>query len=191
MQRLKLFLPLIVFVVLAVLFFSVLDDKDYDPQALPSALIDRPVPEFQLPALLQQRMLSEADLKGHIALLNVWATWCVTCRVEHPYLVQLAKDEGLAIYGVSYKDDSDAARKWLQTLGNPYRFNIVDAEGKLGLDLGVYGAPESYLLDQNGVIRYKRVGVVNAEVWQRDIKPLIEKLRHQSPATPAGAGAKS
>lgn len=186
MQRLKLFLPLLVFVVLAALFFSVLEDKDYDPQALPSALLGKPMPAFQLPALLQQRTLSEADLTGEVALLNVWATWCVTCRVEHPYLLKLAREQGLAIYGVSYKDDSDSAREWLQNLGNPYRFNIVDAEGKLGLDLGVYGAPESYLLDQQGVIRYKRVGVVDENIWQHDIKPLVEQLRRQAPGTASG-----
>jgi cytochrome c biogenesis protein CcmG/thiol:disulfide interchange protein DsbE len=113
-------------------------------------------------------------------LLNVWATWCVSCRVEHPYLHQLA-DLGVLIYGVNYKDDDADAMRWLDQLGNPYVANIVDSEGTLGLDLGVYGAPETYLVDAAGVIRYRHVGVVDDRVWRTILQPLYEELS-------AGAG---
>lgn len=181
MGRLKLFIPLILFSLMAGLFLFVLQDKDYDPQALPSALIDKPMPDFELAELLDDsRMLSVVDLKGEVALVNVWATWCGSCRVEHPYLNRLAEQEKIAIYGVNYKDESDAARRWLAKLGNPYRLNIVDANGRLGLDLGVYGAPETYVIDKNAVIRFKHVGVVDDRVWQEKIEPIVNALRGAS-----------
>ncbi len=178
MSRLKLFLPLVIFVALAMLFLVVLRDEDYDPNALPSALIDKSMPSFQLPELLNdQRQLTEADFIGEVALVNVWATWCVTCRVEHPYLIRLTKEEKLPIYGINYKDESPEAKRWLRALGNPYRFNVVDADGRLGLDLGVYGAPETYVLDKKGVIRYKHVGAIDESVWQNQLNALVTQLR--------------
>lgn len=173
--RLKLFLPLILFAVMAAFLFRGLS---LDPQSMPSALIDRPLPEFTLPALGEDRTLSRGDLLGQVALLNVWATWCVSCRVEHPFLQQIA-DSGVPIYGVNYKDEDAAALRWLQELGNPYRANIADHEGGLGLDLGVYGAPETYLLDAAGVIRYRHVGVVDERVWQTVLEPLYLELTAQ------------
>jgi len=170
--RLKLFVPLILFGVLAVFLFRGLE---LDPKELPSALIDRPLPEFTLPSLGQDRMLSRQDVTGQVGLLNVWATWCVSCRVEHPYL-QLLADRGVPIYGINYKDDDAAALGWLQDLGNPYLANIADREGTLGLDLGVYGAPETYLVDAAGVIRYRHVGVVDERVWQTILQPLYAEL---------------
>lgn len=178
MARLKLFLPLLMFVLLAVIFWQVLQDEDYDPSALPSALLDRPVPAFELPALLSERLISERDLTGQVVLLNVWATWCPSCRVEHPFLNRLAQ-QGVAIVGLNYKDESDAARQWLQNLGNPYRFVIVDADGRLGLDLGVYGAPETYVIDARGVVRFKHVGVVDAALWQQKLQPLLAQLQQE------------
>src|SRR5210317_556366 len=170
--RLKLFVPLILFVVLALFLFRGLE---LDPKELPSALIDRPLPEFRLPGLGQDRILSRADVTGQVALFNVWATWCVSCRVEHPYL-QLLADQGIPIYGINYKDvDADALR-WLDELGNPYLANIADREGSLGLDLGVYGAPETYLIDATGVIRYRHVGVVDERVWETILQPLYVEL---------------
>lgn len=171
-SRLKLFVPLGLFVLLAVLLFRGLS---LDPQALPSALIDKPVPAFSLPALRVERTLSQADLLGQPALLNVWATWCISCRVEHPYLQRLA-DDGVAIYGVNYKDDSVAARTWLDNLGDPYRASIVDADGALGLDLGVYGAPETYFIDAKGVIRYRHVGVIDERIWSGRLKAIYDSL---------------
>ena len=176
--RLKLFAPLILFTVLAIFLFRGLG---LDPREMPSALIDRPLPDFSLPRLGEASMLSAADVKGRAGLLNVWATWCPSCRVEHPYLRQLAEG-GVPIYGLNYKDDDSAALGWLEKLGNPYRFNIADREGTLGLDLGVYGAPETYLLDASGIIRYRHVGVVDATVWQTILQPLYLKYQRESTA---------
>ena len=170
--RFKLFIPLILFGVMALFLFRGLA---LDPKELPSALIDRPLPAFSLPALGEDRMLSQADIAGQVALLNVWATWCPSCRVEHPYLQQLA-DQGVPIFGVNYKDEDVAAQRWLDQLGDPYRANIVDRQGTLGLDLGVYGAPETYLVDAAGVIRYRHVGVVDERVWRTILQPLYVEL---------------
>tara|TARA_R110001599_G_scaffold353795_2_gene597920 strand:- start:65200 stop:65754 length:555 start_codon:yes stop_codon:yes gene_type:complete len=170
--RLKLFLPLIIFAVMSIFLFRGLS---LDPQSLPSALIDQPLPEFSLPVLGQDRLIQRQDIVGEPALLNVWATWCVSCRVEHPYLLQIGTS-GVPIYGINYKDEDAAAQRWLTELGDPYRANITDREGTLGLDLGVYGAPETYLVDANGVIRYRHVGVVDERVWQTILQPLYQQL---------------
>ncbi len=170
MNRVVLFVPLVIFLVLAVLFWRGLS---LDPTDMPSALLDKPLPEFELPQLAEAgQTIEKADLIGKPMLLNVWATWCVACRAEHPFLLQLA-EMGIPIYGVNYKDENAAARQWLQDLGNPYAANIVDAEGSLGMDLGVFGAPETYVLDANGVIRYKHIGVVNEKVWTENIAPVL------------------
>ena len=171
--RVKLFIPLFLFVALALFLFRGLQ---LDPTELPSALIDRPLPAFELPALGMDRLLKREDVVGEVALFNVWATWCVSCRVEHPYLHMLA-EQGVPIYGVTYKDDDADAMKWLAELGDPYRLNIVDAQGSLGLDLGVYGAPETYLVDAQGVIRYRHVGVVDDRVWRELLEPLYTGLK--------------
>ena len=171
--RVKLFLPLILFAVLALFLYRGLQ---LDPRELPSALIDRPLPGFELPALGQDRMLTREQVIGEVSLFNVWATWCVSCRVEHPYLHMLA-EQGVPIFGVNYKDDDADALRWLQDLGDPYRLNIVDAQGTLGLDLGVYGAPETYLVDAAGVIRYRHVGVVDDRVWRDILQPLYIELQ--------------
>ena len=171
--RVKLFLPLILFAVLALFLYRGLQ---LDPRELPSALIDRPLPVFELPALGQDRMLTREQVIGEVSLFNVWATWCVSCRVEHPYLHMLA-EQGVPIFGVNYKDDDGDALRWLQDLGDPYRLNIVDAQGTLGLDLGVYGAPETYLVDAAGVIRYRHVGVVDDRVWRDILQPLYIELQ--------------
>lgn len=170
--RAKLFIPLILFIGLALFLFRGLS---LDPNAMPSALIDRPLPAFSLPALGSEQKITQETLKGEVTFLNVWATWCYSCRVEHPYLQYLA-DEGVPIYGVNYKDEDSAALEWLKNLGNPYIANIVDQEGTLGLDLGVYGAPETYLVDQNGIIRYRHVGVVDERVWSTILQPLYLEL---------------
>lgn len=170
--RLKLFLPLFLFALLALFLFRGLS---LDPTAMPSALIDRPLPAFELPALGGDAMLTQADVAGEVALLNVWATWCVSCRVEHPYLQVLA-GQGIPIYGLNYKDNDADALRWLAELGNPYRLTIADREGTLGLDLGVYGAPETYLIDAAGVVRYRHVGVVDETVWRAILEPVYLEL---------------
>jgi len=172
MRRLLLLLPLVIFLGVAVFLYRGLW---LDPSELPSALIGKPIPAFSLPAVQGAKTLSEADLKGKPALLNVWATWCVACRVEHPVLNKLAK-QGVTIYGVNYKDDNVAAQKWLVEFHDPYQLNINDARGTLGLDLGVYGAPETFLLDKGGIIRHKFVGVIDERVWREKLAPLYQEL---------------
>ena len=172
MNRLALFAPLAVFLVLSIFLFKGLDR---DPTELPSALVGEAFPSFTLPALGDGRLLSEQDLKSQVILVNVWATWCFACRIEHPMLNQLA-DMGVAIVGINYKDQDAKAQGWLEQRGNPYQFNIVDADGSLGFDLGVTGAPETYLVDASGVIRHRRVGVVDQRVWDDEFKVLYEQL---------------
>lgn len=174
MSRLKLFIPLIVFAVLALLFWKGLS---LDPTAMPSARVNSPVPEFTLPTLKDpDAQITPEVFEGQVSLLNVWATWCAACRVEHPFLVRLA-ESGVPIYGVNYKDDVEEARKWLRQLHDPYRFSVVDADGRLGVDLGVFGAPETYVIDKQGVIRHRHVGVVDQRVWDEELGPLVEGLR--------------
>ena len=164
MRKALLFIPLALFIGLG---FFLWKGLYLDPRELPSALIDRPMPNFDLPSLTEpQRQLSVADLKGEVALVNVWATWCPTCKEEHSFLNQLAQ-QGVAIYGINYKDEPVKATSWLQRYLNPYREVILDKEGRLGLDLGVYGAPETYVIDAQGTIRYRHVGAVDAKVWKQ------------------------
>ena len=137
MKRLILLLPLVIFLGVAVFLYRGLF---LDPAELPSALIGKPFPAFSLPSVDGSRTLSEADLKGKPALVNVWGTWCISCRVEHPVLNKLSQ-MGVVIHGVNYKDDNAAALKWLKEFHNPYQLDIRDEQGGLGLDLGVYGAP--------------------------------------------------
>jgi len=167
-DRLKLFVPLIIFLVLAVVLYFGLGR---DPRELPSALVDRPLPSFSLPSLREGAAVDESALRGKVRLLNVWGTWCVACRDEHPFLIELA-DRGIPIVGLNYKDDPRAARAWLQRLGDPYELVVVDADGRYGLELGVYGAPETYVVDADGVIRYRHVGVVDPAVWREHIEPV-------------------
>ena len=173
MNRIALYIPLVVF---AVLSLFLLKGLDRDPTELPSALVGEPFPAFVLPSLAdEQKLLSERDLNSRVVLVNVWATWCFACRIEHPMLNQLAT-EGVGIIGLNYKDQNDKARQWLEQKGDPYLFNIVDAEGRLGFDLGVTGAPETYLVDAQGVIRYRRVGVVDQRIWDEEISSLYQQL---------------
>jgi len=173
MKRIALFVPLVVF---AILSLFLLKGLDRDPTELPSALVGEPFPSFTLPSLSDnQQLLTERDIDSKVVLVNVWATWCFACRIEHPMLNQLAA-EGVNIIGLNYKDKNDQALQWLEQKGNPYLFNIVDAQGSLGFDLGVTGAPETYLVDASGTIRYRRVGVVDQRVWDDDIKDLYQQL---------------
>lgn len=176
MSRLKLFIPLLMFVVLALFLMRGLQ---LDPREMPSALIDKPLPEFQLGQLGTDKIVQRGDVIGKVTLFNVWATWCVSCRMEHPYLQKLA-DEGVPIVGINYKDETFAAMKWLRDLGNPYLLNIEDLEGTLGLDLGVFGAPETYLVDAQGIIRYRHVGEINERIWSGLLSPLYQDLISKS-----------
>ncbi|RYY75281.1 MAG: DsbE family thiol:disulfide interchange protein [Gammaproteobacteria bacterium] len=172
-QRLFLFTPLGIFVVLVGFFFRGLS---LDPNEMPSALLNKPVPKFSLPRLENpQETRSENILQGKVSLLNVWATWCVTCRQEHAFLNQL-KNQGMHIIGLDYKDNSADAQRWIAELGNPYDEILVDEDGRVGLDLGVFGAPETYVVDKQGVIRYKYIGDLNQKVWDETIKPIVNSL---------------
>ncbi len=166
-------IPLIIAVGLALVLYTAIGK---DPTKLETARLNDPVPDFQLNELKNEtRILTQEDLKGQVFLLNVWATWCPSCRAEHGYLVDLAK-KGIPIIGLNYKDERKAAMAWLDSLGDPYSFNIYDPQGKLGFDLGVYGAPETYLIDKKGFVRYRHVGVVDDRAWQQSLEPLFTKL---------------
>jgi cytochrome c biogenesis protein CcmG, thiol:disulfide interchange protein DsbE len=172
-QRIILFVPVVLFAVLGVLFYRGLS---IDPNNMPSALLNKPVPSFNLPRLENaQEKLNESMLKGKVSLLNVWATWCVTCREEHAFLNQL-KGQNITIIGIDYKDNTEDAQRWIAELGNPYTDIIVDEDGRLGLDLGVFGAPETYVVDKQGIIRYKHIGDLNQKVWDETILPIIKTL---------------
>ena len=172
------FLPLAAFAALVALLY--LGFTLRDPHELPSALVGKPFPEFDLPLLAGGRAGREA-LVGEPRLVNVWATWCPTCLAEHGELLRIRAQTGLSIVGVNYKDDPQQARRWLLRHGNPYDFNILDADGELGVNLGVYGAPETFLVDRAGIVRYKRVGEVNARVWRREIEPALRAIATPSP----------
>ena len=175
MNRARLFAPLAGFAMLAVVLY--LGFSLRDPHLLPSALLDQPFPAFELPVLGNTgRRATQADLQGEARLVNVWATWCPTCLAEHDQLERIRKT-GLAVVGINYKDDSDEAVAWLARHGDPYAFSVVDADGDLGVDLGVYGAPETFLLDAGGVIRYKHIGAVDETIWRDEIAPAIEAIQ--------------
>lgn len=151
-----------------------------DPHEVPSPLIDKPAPAFSVPQLRDpELLLSERDLRGKVALLNVWASWCGVCREEHPLLVELATQRRLPIYGLDYKDESSDALRWLARLGDPYTAIGFDARGQVGLDYGVYGVPETYVLDRRGMIRYKHTGPITREILDGTLLPLIERLEHE------------
>lgn len=171
-KRLLYLIPFILVVVLGFFFNRALNN---DPSLLPSTRLDQKVPVFQLPTLKQpDQSFSHEQLKGPL-LLNVWATWCPSCRIEHPILMELAKS-GIHIVGLNYKDERTAALQYLQNHGDPFRVNIFDQNGDLGLDLGVYGAPETYLIDGNGVIRYRHVGVVSEQNWRELLWPKWQQM---------------
>ncbi|MGI9315368.1 MAG: DsbE family thiol:disulfide interchange protein [Halieaceae bacterium] len=183
-MRVKKFIPLFAFVLLTGLLFRGLS---IDPTALPAARLGQPFPPFAQPELLSGDEISDTALTPKPALVNVWATWCYSCRVEHPYLLSLA-EQGIPIYGLNYKDDSAKARDWLEQLGDPYRLNIVDVEGSVGLDLGVYGAPETYVLDADGYIVHRHVGVLDEGVFTRDFSRWFPVGATSEPMPAAGEG---
>ena len=173
MKRLILVLPLLLFLGIALFLYRGLY---LDPQELPSALIGKPFPAFALPSVLEPgKTISQADLLGKPALVNVWATWCPSCRAEHPLLNKLAAS-GVTIHGINYKDQREPAQKWLRELHNPYQLNIEDGAGTLGLDLGVTGAPETFFIDAKGIIRDKYVGVIDEQVWRTKLAPVYQRL---------------
>jgi len=174
MGKIIRFLPLILVIALGVVLYRGLF---LNPQEMPSALVGKAMPEFSLKTLLDQnKTVTKADLKGDIVLLNVWATWCATCKYEHPYLVDIAKNSQVKLYGLNYKDDKASAQRWLKVYKDPYVFSIFDEKGTLGLDLGVYGAPETFVIDHHGIIRKRFAGAIDTRVWRREFEPLVKQL---------------
>ncbi|MFP8781333.1 DsbE family thiol:disulfide interchange protein [Hydrogenophaga sp. RWCD_12] len=174
-MKLKLFLPLAAFVALAAVLGVGLQ---LNPREVPSPFIDKPAPAFSLPRLHQpEQSLAAADLKGQVWLLNVWASWCVACRVEHPVMVEMAKQKAVPIYGLNYKDDRRNALEWLRQFGDPYTASLSDRDGRVGIDYGVYGVPETFVIDKAGIVRHKHIGPVTQEVWDTELMPLVRKLQ--------------
>ncbi|RUR15548.1 DsbE family thiol:disulfide interchange protein [Legionella sp. km535] len=151
-----------------------------DPHQLPSVQLGKAVPEFTLPQLQNpEETFSSNQLRNQVVLLNVWASWCAACVEEQVFMLQLAR-EGVPVYGLNYKDKSADALHWLEEWGNPYKQVFQDSEGKVAIDLGVYGAPETFVIDKRGIIRYRHVGIMNQEVWSKEILPLMKQLEQTS-----------
>ena len=176
MDRLKFFVPFAGFVILAGMLWRGLY---LDPKELPSMLIDKPMPAFSLDTV-DGKQVSNADLPDQIFLLNVWGSYCLPCLVEHPTFMRLAEEGEIPVVGINYRDRKELALNWLDDNGNPFAFSILDEDGRFGIDLGVYGAPETYLVDQDGVIRFRHVSVLDETVWQEEFLPAIAELRSET-----------
>lgn len=167
-------IPLAVFIAMLV-FLGV--GLKLDPHEVPSPLIDKPAPAFRLQTLESpSRLLSSEEMRGQVWLLNVWASWCSGCREEHPVLVEFAKTRAVPIYGLDYKDQPDDARRLLDSMGNPYVASVSDLDGRTGIEFGVYGVPETFVIDKTGIIRYKQIGPITPKVLHDTILPLVKKL---------------
>lgn len=171
------YLPLIFLLLLAMLLGLGLRN---DPGEIPSPLIGKDAPDFELPALAEQMpVVSKQSLLGEPYLLNVWATWCANCKYEHPILMQIASQNNIAMIGLNYKDDRSAALQWLQQYGNPYKSVAFDASGDTSIDFGVYGAPETFLVDAHGKIVHKVIGPISSEIWTETLSPLVKSVMGQ------------
>lgn len=177
---LKYFVPLAAFLILVVLLAVGLK---LDPREVPSPFIGKPAPSFSAERLNDKGQLGPADLNGEIWLFNIWASWCGGCQTEHPLLTKLIKDEAITAIGLNYKDENPAARRWLARFGNPFTAVVTDPEGKIGLDWGVYGVPETFIVDHKGVIRHKHIGPLTRSAVAEEIKPLLAELRKEAAAT--------
>lgn len=170
----KFLLPLLVFLVLVGVFIVGLTK---DPSRIPSPLVGNPAPEYSLPSLHDPAQQSgSADFAGKTALVNIWATWCPGCRQEHPFLMELAAENTVPIYGLNWRDNRPDALQWLQALGDPYQTSAFDVDGRVGIDWGAYGAPETFLVDSNGNVVHKHIAPLTREIWERDFLPKIEQL---------------
>ncbi|MCE2659690.1 MAG: DsbE family thiol:disulfide interchange protein [Rubrivivax sp.] len=175
MKSLKFIVPLALF---GVLVFFLWKGLSLNPREVPSPLIGKPAPSFVLPTLADPgRTIKREDLLGKVWVLNVWASWCAPCREEHPLVIAFAKRSGVPVYGLNYKDKGPAAMAWLAQLGNPYAATLVDADGKAGIEWGVYGVPETFVIDKTGVIRYKHIGPLTEEAVRTKLEPLVKGLQ--------------
>ena len=185
MKRTGLFIPLGVFLLIIVIGYAGFSLTD--PHQLPSALLGKAFPEFTVPLLGDSDThVDRSALLGKTVLVNVWATWCPTCKAEHDELMRIKALSELRIVGVNYKDDERLALKWLADYGDPYDFTMQDLDGSLGVELGVYGAPESFLLNAEGTVIYKRVGEINRRIWEQEIAPRFAVLVASEPVQPGG-----
>jgi len=174
MKFLRFLIPLALFLILAGFLARGLK---LDPREVPSPLIGKPAPTFALTRLdAPERTIKREDLLGKAWMLNVWASWCAPCREEHPLLVQFGRKKLVPIYGLNYKDTRAAGQGFLRQLGNPYEATLFDGDGRVGIDFGVYGVPETFVIDKQGVVRYKHVGPLNADVLRDKIEPLLKEL---------------
>ena len=174
-RYLRYLVPLAIFFVLVAFLYRGLS---LDPKRVPSPLVGKPMPEFSLPSLKDPAVtISNDDFKGKVSILNIWATWCVSCRAEHEVLLLLAKSGKVDIYGLNYKDERTKAQQWLVQLGDPYTANAFDADGRTGIDWGVYGAPETFIMDRQGIIRHKHIGPLSVDALNNEILPLIAELQ--------------
>ena len=174
MRALKFLVPLALFLALAA-FFAV--GLNRDPREVPSPFIGKPAPVFRLEQLHEPKLaFTPGDMKGKVWMLNVWASWCASCRIEHPLLVDLARNRVVPIVGLNYKDKREDGVAWLGRFGNPYEVSAWDIEGRVGIDYGVYGVPETFVIDKAGVVRYKQIGPITPEALEKTILPLIRKL---------------
>lgn len=175
---LKYIIPLLLFGVLAVFLGLGLNLK---PNEIPSPLLNKPAPAFSAPKLgAESEKLAPADLIGKVWLFNVWASWCVSCRAEHPVLNQLAQQKAAMVVGLNYKDDPAAAKQWLESFGNPYDNSVLDQDGRIGINWGVYGVPETFVIDKQGIVRYKHTGPISGQDVEAIFLPLIAKLQAES-----------
>ncbi len=177
----RFILPLVVFLALAIALYAALKhDSETDIHTVPSPLIGLPAPAFSLPQLHEPaKKFSPADMKGKVWLFNLWASWCESCRDEHPLLLALSQQNIVPIIGLDYKDTAPAAEAWLARGGNPYLLSVTDVEGRIGIDYGVTGVPETFVIDKHGIIRYKEVGMVTPQNLEKTILPLVKKLEQE------------
>ena len=176
MRKLQLFIPILGFISLTGLLWKGLY---LDPKELPSMLISKLVPEFSLPSLTGERGLNNSRLPDNIYLLNVWGSYCLPCLAEHPTLMRLAEENEIPIVGLNYKDRPNLAINWLDDNGNPFEFTLVDLDGRFGIELGVYGAPETFLVDKEGRIRYRHVSILDEQVWEEIFVPFITQIKEE------------
>lgn len=170
----RIWLPLLLFIVL-VAFLAI--GLGRDPHTVPSPLINKPAPDFRLAQLHDPtKSFTAQEMRGQVWLLNVWASWCVSCRDEHPLLVELAESKAVPVYGMNYKDRREDALAWLNDFGDPYLLSASDTDGRIGINYGVYGVPETYLIDREGVIRYKQIGPLTPEILEKTLLPMVKEL---------------
>lgn len=177
-MKFKLLIPLFVFIIL---LGFLLIGLGLDPKKVPSPLINKPVPEFTLAQLVDSsKNFSPKEMLGKVWMLNVWASWCASCRIEHPLLMKIAAEKTLPIIGLNWKDEKPDALQVLKKTGDPFELSIFDPDNRVGLNFGVYGTPETFVIDKKGLIRHKYIGPLTVDAWQKEFLPLIDKLKAES-----------